>query len=162
MLRSVLREQTPTLAFDSLLTMDERVMQTLAKPRLYAIVVTALAVFAVAIAGVGLFGVLSYSVAQRSREIGVHVALGARPVNVLAIVVRHAALIAAAGISVGLWLAFASTRWLTTVIFGIAPHDVMSFVAVPLLLMIVVVLATIAPAVRAIRLDPIRVLRAPD
>ena len=159
-LRGVLRQEAPTLAFDSLLTMDERVIQTLAKPRLYAIVAAGLAAFALTIAGVGLFGVLSYSVAQRSREIAVHVALGARPANVLAMVLRQAAIIAIAGIGAGLGGALASTRWLNTVIYGIAAHDVVSFVAVPAVLVLVIAVATIVPALRAMRVDPIRVLRS--
>lgn len=160
MLRSILRQEAPAAALDSMMSMDERLMHTLARPRLYAIVVAGLAVFALIIAAVGLFGVLSYSVAQRSREIGLRMALGARPADVLGTILRQVAAIALVGIVAGLALAFASTRWLSTVLYGVAPHDPVSFAAVPALLGAIVLIATLVPALRAMRVDPVRVLRS--
>jgi predicted permease len=158
-LRSLLRAEAPSLALDSVKTLDERVMTTLAKPRLYAVVLVGFGVFALAIAGVGLFGVLSYSVAQRAREIGVRTALGAQPADIVALVLGQVAVIATAGIGVGVWVAFAVSRSLTTVLYGVNPHDAASFVAVPLLLVVVTVVACVVPARRAARVDPLKALR---
>jgi predicted permease len=159
-LRHLVREEEPSLVLDSVMTMDQRVMQTLAKPRLYAIVVVALGAFALTIAAVGLFGVLSYSVAQRSREIGIHMALGARPANVALLLVRQVAVIAAIGIGAGLWLSYAAGRWMMTLLYGVAPHDAATFAGVAVLLLLVIALATVIPAARAVRIDPVRVLRS--
>jgi predicted permease len=159
-LREALRELAPTLAFDSIMTMDERVMTALARPRLYAVVVAGFAMFALAISAVGLFGVLSYNVSQRAREIGIRTALGARPRSIVALVVRQAAGVAACGIAAGSWLAFASARWIQTLLFGVDAHDPVSFAVVPTILVLVAAAASVVPAVRAARLDPVRVLRA--
>ena len=159
-LRRVLHEEAPALALDSVMTMDERVMQTLSRPRLYAVVIAGLAAFALIIAAVGLFGVVSYGVAQRSREIALRVALGARPGDVVGILLRQVAFISFVGIGTGLSLAWASTQWLTTVLYGVAPHDPATFVAVTALIGGVILFATVVPAARALRIDPLTVLRA--
>jgi putative ABC transport system permease protein len=159
-LRGLLRQEEPSVALDSLMTMDERVMQTLAKPRLYAIVVIGLGACALTIAGVGLFGVLSYSVAQRSREIGVHMALGARPADVLRLLLRQVAMISVIGIGAGLWVSYAAGEWLTTMLYGVTPYDAATFAGVSVLLLIVIAVATLIPALRAMRIDPVRVLRS--
>ena len=158
-LRGVLRQEEPSFAFGSMMTMDERVMSTLAKPRLYAIVVVGLGTFALVIAAVGLFGVLSYSVAQRAREIGLHMALGARPVNVLRLLLRQVLVIAAMGIGAGLWLSFATSRWIVSMLYGVGPHDVATLLGVVLLLAVAITVAALIPALRALRIDPVRVLR---
>jgi putative ABC transport system permease protein len=157
--RTAVREQEPALAVDSVMTMENRVMRALAKPRLYAIVLTGFAAFAVAIAAVGLFGVLSFSVAQRSREIGVRTALGARPADIVRLVLRQTAVIAAAGIGAGLWAAYALSRLLTSVLYGVNPHDAATYAVVGVALAVVTALACIAPARRAARLDPLRAMR---
>ena len=101
-MRAIVREQAPALVLDSVMTMEERVMASLSRPRAYALVVGVMAAFALAIACVGLFGVLSYSVAQRSREIGVRTALGATTADVVALVLRSGLAIVAAGLAGGL------------------------------------------------------------
>jgi putative ABC transport system permease protein len=159
-LRHLIREQAPALALDSVMTMDERVMTNLAKPRLYAVVLAGFAAFALVIAGVGVFGVLSYSVAQRSREIGIRTALGARPADIVSLVLRQVAAIAVCGLGVGLGLAFALSRSLTTVLHGVHPHDRVSFLVVPAILAVVTTIACVGPARRAARIDPLRVLRS--
>jgi ABC-type antimicrobial peptide transport system permease subunit len=158
-LRKAVQEQEPTFAVDSVLTMEERVMRALAKPRLYAVVLVGFASFAVTIAAVGLFGVLSQSVAQRAREIGVRTALGARPSAIVRLVLRQVILVAAGGIVCGLWAAYALSRLLGTVLYGVNPHDLASFVAVGIVLAIVAAAACVVPARRAARLDPLQALR---
>ena len=158
-LRKAVQEQEPSFAVDSMMTMEERVMRALAKPRLYAVVLAGFASFAVTIAAVGLFGVLSHNVAQRAREIGVRTALGARPSDVVRLVLRHVVLVAAAGIACGLWTAYALSRLLGTVLYGVNPHDLASFAAVGIALAVVAAVASVVPARRAARLDPWQVLR---
>jgi putative ABC transport system permease protein len=98
-MRAAVHEQDPTVALDSIMTMEERVATSLARPRLYAVLLGGFAIAALAIAGVGLFGVLSYSVAQRSREIGVRTALGAQVQDIVMLVLKHALAIALGGIA---------------------------------------------------------------
>jgi putative ABC transport system permease protein len=157
--RDVLREQAPTLALDSVMTMDERVMTSLARPRTYALLLGGFALFAVAIAGVGLFGVLSYSVAQRAREIGVRTALGAQARDIVRLVFRQGLAIGGVGVVIGLLAAAAAARSLSTFLYGVTAFDVTSFLAVPLLLAIVTVVACLVPARRAARVDPLQALR---
>jgi len=160
-LRQLLREADPAIALDSVMTMDERLVGSLARPRLYAIVLAGVAAFALVIAGVGLFGVLSYSVAQRAREIGVRTALGARPVNIVGLVLREGILVTAAGVVIGLGASWAMARAMSAFLFGIVPHDAVTFTAVPILLLAVAALACAMPARRAARLDPLQVLKGP-
>jgi predicted permease len=158
-LRAVLRQQDRTLAFDSVSTMENLVHTSLSQPRLYAVLLGGFAAFALAIAAVGLFGVLGYTVTQRSREIGVRTALGARPLDVVGLVVRQGLGIALAGLAIGLAVAFVSAKSLSTFLYGFTPYDTISFTIVPLVLLLVAGLACVIPAHRAAKLDPVRVLR---
>ena len=159
-LRHLVAEQDATLVPDSVFTMDERLLQNLARPRLYAIMLGGFAAFALAIAGVGLFGVLSYGVAQRSREIAVRSALGARPAQIVRMVVRQGLAIAIGGIAVGMIAAVVLSESLGTFLYGVTSHDALTFVSVPLVLLAVTAIACFVPARRAARLEPLRVLRA--
>jgi putative ABC transport system permease protein len=159
-LRSIARLSAPAAPLESIMTMEDRVSASLAKPRLYAVLLGTFAAFALAIAGVGLFGVLSYSVAQRAREIGVRSALGAQVRDIVGLVLKQSLAIAFTGIALGL----GASLWLTSVLqgylFGITPRDAATFAGVAVLLLIVAVLASVGPARRAARVDPVRVLRA--
>jgi predicted permease len=158
-LRGVFHQQEPALALDSVMTMEDRVMTTLAKPRLYAVVLVGFGAFALVIAGVGLFGMLSYNVAQRAREIGVRTALGAQPLDIAALVFRQVAVIGVVGIGVGLAMSFIVTSALASVLYGVAPHDAASFAAAPLILAAIAGLSCVAPIRRAARMDPLKALR---
>jgi len=159
-LRAVVREQAPALVVESVMTMEDRLMSSLSRPRAYALVLGALAAFALAIAGIGLFGVLSYSVAQRSREIGVRTALGARTIDVVLLVLKSGTWITAAGLAAGLAGAALLVKSLSTILFGVKPFDPVTFVAVPVVLAIAAALACVAPARRAARVDPLTALRS--
>jgi ABC-type antimicrobial peptide transport system permease subunit len=159
-LRAIVAAAAPSAPLESVMTMKDRVADSLARPRLYAMLLGTFAVFALAIAGVGLFGVLSYSVALRAREIGVRAALGAQVGDIVALVARQAAAIAGAGLAVGLVASFWMAGALRTFLYGVTPHDVMSFAAVAVLLLAVAVLASVVPARRAARVDPVTVLRS--
>jgi putative ABC transport system permease protein len=158
-LRGLLKERAPSLALDSVMTMEERVMTTLARPRLYAVVLVGFSAFALVIAGVGLFGALSYSVAQRAREIGVRTALGARTIDIVALVARQAAMVAGAGIVTGLALAVAAARSLSAFLYGVTAYDTPTFVGVPLVMVGMAIAACVVPARRAARIDPMTAIR---
>jgi predicted lysophospholipase L1 biosynthesis ABC-type transport system permease subunit len=159
-LRDLVKQEAPALALDSVMTMDDRVMTSLARPRTYALLLVGFAAFALAIAGVGLFGVLSYSVAQRTREIGVRTALGAQARDIVRMIVRQGLGITALGVVTGLLMSAAAARSLSTFLFGVTAFDAMSFLVVPLVLAVVGVAACLVPARRAARVDPLQALRS--
>jgi putative ABC transport system permease protein len=152
------QEAAPGLIADSAMTMDDRVMTSLAQPRLYALLFAAFAAFALLVAGAGLFGVLSYSVAQRSREIGVRTALGARPVDVAALVVRQALAITVAGSAIGLGAAFLLVTLVGTLLYGVTAHDGPTFALVPVVIFAIAAVACYGPARRAAAISPLRML----
>jgi putative ABC transport system permease protein len=112
------------------------------------------------IAGVGLFGVLSHTTAQRTREIGLRTALGAQRADVLALVGRQAMAVTMSGITIGLVAAFVLSRSLAVLLYGVSARDVMSFLVVAAVVMLVSIVACAIPAWRATRIDPIAALRA--
>ena len=114
---------------------------------------------ALVLAAVGLYSVIAYAVAQRTQEIGVRMALGAAPAEVMKMVVRHGILLAAAGIAIGLGGAFALTHLLSTMVFGIGVMDAPTFAAAPLGIMVIVLMATFVPAFRATQISPVVALR---
>jgi putative ABC transport system permease protein len=158
--RTIFRDAAPRAPLESILTMEDRVAASLWRPRLYAVLLGTFALFALAIAGVGLFGVLSYAVALRAREIGVRTALGAQVRDIVALVVGQSVAIAIAGVAIGLIASFWLTSALQKFLFGVTPRDAASFAAVAAVLLFVAVLASIVPARRAARVDPVKVLRS--
>lgn len=158
-LRSIARAAVPSAPLESIMTMEDRVSASLARPRLYAVLLGTFAGFALAIAGVGLFGVLSYTVAQRAREIGVRAALGAQVRDIVTLVLRQSMGIAIAGVAAGLTASLWLTSALQGYLFGVTPRDAASFAAVGVVLLTVAALASVVPARRAARVDPVRVLK---
>lgn len=158
-LRAVVRDADAGLVPEAVMSLEDRMMRGLARPRLYAILLAGFAAFALIVAAVGLVGVLSYTVAQRSREIAVRTALGARRSDIIALILRQGLAVTAAGLVVGIAGAFALTRWISALLYGITPHDRFTYIAVPIVLAVVSAAACLAPALRAARLDPLRVLR---
>jgi predicted permease len=159
-LRAAVHQLDPTLAVDSIMTMEERIGTSLAKPRLYAMLLGAFAVAAVAIAGIGLFGILSYGVAQRSREIGVRTAVGAGASDIIALVLKDAVVIGLAGVTLGLSVAYGLTRYLGSFLYGVGRTDAASYIVVAAAVALVASAACIVPARRAARIDPLVALRA--
>ena len=158
-LRALIREQDPNLVPLWIRPMSELLGDSLAQPRLYTALVGVFALAALSVAGVGLFGVLSYTVALRRREIGLRVALGARPADVARLVGRRALGLAAGGLALGLALSLAAGRFLEGLLWGVRPHDAPSLASVALALALVAGLASAIPALRAARIDPQRALR---
>ena len=158
-LRTALREEDPALAIDTVMTMDERIGRSVARPRTYAVLFGGFAVFALLIAGAGLFGVLSYSVTQRSRELAVRTALGATRGAVIGVALKHVAVAMIAGLVIGLAAAAALSNQLSPFIYGVSTRDWLSFGVAPVALLLMGIAACIVPARRVAQTDPVEVLR---
>jgi hypothetical protein len=158
-LRRVIREADRSLALDAVFPMQERMLRYLARPRLYAIVLGGFAAFSMTVAGVGLFGVLSYVVTQRSRELALRKALGAQQIDIIGQVLRQGIAVASFGLGAGLLGSMASARLIAAMLYGVTPHDSITFLTVSIVLLSVAVIACIAPALRAARVDPIQLLK---
>jgi putative ABC transport system permease protein len=159
-LRAIVREADASLAADAVSTMEERMLRGLARPRLYAFLLGGFAAFAIAIAGVGLFGSLSYVVAQRSRELALRTALGAKQIDIVWQVLRQGMTVAAAGLAAGILGSIGLSRFIAAMLYRVTPHDATTYLAAPVVLLCVAAIACLAPAVRAARVDPIRLLKA--
>jgi putative ABC transport system permease protein len=140
-------------------TMDERVSEAVARPRFYMLLLGAFSLVALVLAAIGIYGVMSYTVGERRREIGVRIALGARPAEVLGMVVRQGMMIGAVGVAIGLAGSLAGARALRTLLYGVGPTDVAAFAGAVGLLAAVALLACYVPARRAARVDPMEALR---
>jgi predicted permease len=141
-------------------TMDEVVSNSYAARRLSMILLGAFAALALVLACVGIYGVISYLVGQRTHEIGVRVALGAQPSDVFRLVIGHGARMALIGVAIGTGAALGLTRLMANQLFGVSAHDPLTFAGVAALLLIVAVAACYIPARRAMRVDPIFCLRS--
>lgn len=159
LVRRVIREVDPQLALFGVEPLEDTVRGTLSQRRYTMLVLAAFAVAALVLAGIGVHGVLSYAVAQRTREIGVRVALGAHAGRVQALVLGDGARLIALGLGLGLLGALALSRVLGTLIFGVTTRDPATFAIVTVLLVVVAFLASWLPARRASRLDPLVALR---
>jgi putative ABC transport system permease protein len=158
-LGAAVRETDARLVADVVLPLEQRLLTSLAQPRLYAVLLGAFASCALMIAAVGLYGVLSYSVSQRARELAVRAALGAGRGEIVRLVVRQGLSVTVWGIAAGMVAATWLTRVLSTQLYGVTTHDPLTFVLVPLLLLTVGTLACVIPARSAASLDPLRTLR---
>ena len=139
--------------------MDHVVAEATAEPRFYVLLLGAFASVALVLAAVGIYGVMSYSVSRRTQEIGIRVALGAQVSDVVRLVVGQGAVLALAGVSAGLIIAFGVTRLMSGLLYGVRPSDPITFTAVALLLSAVAIVACYIPARRAAKGDPMVALR---
>jgi len=149
----------PNLPVFRVKTLEQQVDETLGQERLVATLATLFGVLALLLACAGLYGVLSYSVSRRTREIGVRMALGAKRGNVLALVLRQGMALAVVGIGVGLSGAFVLTRYLESLLFGVKATDPLTFAVTSIALAVVALAACYLPARRATKVDPLVALR---
>ena len=150
----------PNLPVSNIRTLDDIVSKSISQPRFYMTLLAIFAGVALVLAAIGIFGVLSYAVSQRTREIGIRMALGARESSVIGLVVWRAMGLVAVGVAAGLVGAAVVSHTLTKMLFGVTPTDPVTFVSVSALLGLVALLASYWPARRAARVDPIVALRA--
>jgi putative ABC transport system permease protein len=149
----------PTLSLFNVRTLEEQVGQSLQQQQMNVILLTVFGVLALTLASIGLYGVASYSVSQRTREIGVRMALGARPSSVLGLVLGQGMVLVLAGLVLGLVVAYVVSGFTKALFAGVSPHDPLTFVATAAGLGAIAVLATYLPARRATRIDPLIALR---
>jgi len=157
--RDRLHELDPDLQLSSFATMDELVGQQLIRPRFNMTLVGIFGALALILAAVGIYGVVSRSVAARTREIGIRMALGAERGRVLGGIVREGMVLAMIGIVLGMAISFAATRLLTSMLHGVVPTDLPTYLAVAGVLMGLTLVSCAIPARRASRVDPLEALR---
>jgi ABC-type antimicrobial peptide transport system permease subunit len=158
-LQSLIRQTDDRLVADVILPLEQRLLTTLARPRLYSVLLGSFAGFALLTATVGLFGLLSYAVSQRSRELALRAALGADRSRILRLMLRQGLAVVVSGLAAGMLASIWLTGFLSTQLYGVAPHDAFTFIAVPVVLLTVGGLACMLPAWRAATVDPVRILR---
>jgi len=158
-LRSALAEIDPNQPLVRVRTMEENMAATVAQPRFRTWLIGIFAALALVLAGVGVYGVMSYTVTQRTSEIGIRVTLGAQPEDVFRIVVGEGLRLALAGVGVGIVAALALTRLLQSFLYGVSAYDPLTFGSVALILTLVAVAASFFPARRATHVDPMVALR---
>jgi predicted permease len=158
-IRRDIQSVDPDMPVFDVTSMEDLISQSVSSPRVNSILVGSFAAFALIVAAVGMFGVISYSVTQRTHEIGIRVALGGQPADILELVVGEGLRLAVVGVSLGLMAAFALTRLMSSLLFGVTSRDPLIFGGVALLLTAVALASCYIPARRAMRVDPVIALR---
>ncbi|MDF2774584.1 MAG: permease, partial [Geminicoccaceae bacterium] len=159
-LQAAVRAIDPQVPLSEVQTFEEVVSRSLWRQRLQGNVLAIFAVMSLVLACVGLYGVISYAVAQRTRELGVRMALGASRRTVMLMVFGQSGRVVFAGIGVGLVAAFFAVRIMAALLYGVEARDLATFFTVPMVLAATALVATIAPALRATRVDPMTALRS--
>jgi ABC-type antimicrobial peptide transport system permease subunit len=158
--RSAVYAVDANLPVSNVRTLEQIVAKSISQPRFYMTLLAVFAAVALVLAAIGIFGVLSYAVAQRTREIGIRMALGAHERTLVSLVVSQAMRLVIAGVAAGIIGALLLSHTITKMLFGVPPTDPVTFSAVAILLVAVALLASYMPARRATRVDPIVALRA--
>ena len=158
--RRVVHSLDPDLPVADIASMDERVRKSLGAKSFQLFLFGGFAFIALALAAVGVYGVMSYSVRLRTPELGVRIALGAQRSSVLKLVVRHGLILGVVGIVIGAALALGLTRLMQSLLFGVQANDLTTFVGAVIVLTAAIAVACIVPSMRATRIDPLTVLRA--
>lgn len=158
-LRSLVQRLDPNLPVNNLRTLEEQVSNSMASDRLVAVLSISLALLAALLAAVGLYGVLAYSVARRTREIGIRVALGGRRADILRLVMEEGGRLTVVGSAIGIVAALVAMRWVASLLYGVTAWDPLTFIVVVVLLAVVSGVACFIPARRAMKVDPIIALR---
>ena len=158
--RRAMHELDPDLAVAHVTTLEDVVADSVAQPRFYMMLLTAFAIVAILLASIGIYGVIAYLVGQRAREIGIRIALGASPSNVVRMVVNEGVVMVAIGIGIGIVGAIALTQLMRALLFNTTSTDPMTYILVTLVLAGVALVASSVPALRAANVDPALAMRA--
>jgi ABC-type antimicrobial peptide transport system permease subunit len=158
-MRKELAAVDPAIPLNSVRVFDEYLARNLARPRFNALLLSMFAASALVLTAIGIYGVLAYSVAQRTNEIGIRIALGAAQSNIFRLVIGQAMAIVGISVAIGLVGAFAASRLLSSLLFGISAWDPFTFGAIVILISLVAFFAAWLPARRASQVDPIVALR---
>ena len=159
-LRSIVRQHDPNIGFGAVQPLTTWISDAVAQPRFRTLSLSSIAVITLVLAMVGLYGVIAYSTAQRTPEIGVRVAIGAQRADVIRLVLAEGARLALAGIGLGLIASYWAAQLLSSFLYGVTATDVTAFVGAAAALFVVALVATYLPARRAARIDPMHALRA--
>ena len=160
LLQQAVHSVAPDQAVYNVRTMEQVISGTIAPRRTNTLLISIFGVLALVLAAVGVYGVIAYDVTRRAREIGIRIALGARPREVMSQVVRGGVVLAVAGIAIGLAGAWMLTRLLANLVYGVSPRDPIAFIIAPVVLLAIATIATVLPARRATRIDPMTTMRA--
>jgi predicted permease len=158
-IRNAIHSVDPAIALADIQTMRQRITEAASRRRFQTVLLAAFAGIAVFLALVGLYGLLSYVVRQRTTEIGVRMALGAGRGAVVGMVVRHGLMLTGAGLAIGLLAAGAIARWIASLLYGVHAFDPVTFVAVPVFMLVAAAIVCFVPGWKAPRIDPIIALR---
>ena len=158
-LRTAIRQLDPELPLDAVGTVEDLVSSSLSQRRLSMVLMAVFAGLALVLAMVGIYGVISYSVTQATQEIGIRLALGAQPGDVLRLILRYGLVLMSAGLVIGIGAALAAGRLIASQLFEVRPTDPLTYVAVSAVLLVTGVVGCLVPAVRAMRVDPLIALR---
>ncbi len=155
-----IRELDPTNTVVDVQTMTDRMSASMARQRFSTLMLSSFAAFALLLAIVGIYGVMSHLVTQGAHDIGVRMALGAEGRSILLMVLRQGLVLTLGGVVIGLFGAYGVTRVMATLLFGVSTTDLLTFATVPIILTATAMLAICIPALRATRVDPVVALRA--
>ena len=158
-LRAAMKQIDPSLPLANVVTMRTLLEQSVAQPRFLAALLSGFSLLAAILALVGVYGLLSFSVSRRVRELGVRMALGAGRGRVLGLVLRQSAVLVSVGLAAGIACAIGLSRLLATLLFGVRPGDPMTIIAMAAAIALAAILASLPPALRASRIDPVEALR---
>jgi putative ABC transport system permease protein len=159
-IRSGVHDLDPEMPIYDLSTMDQTLAESVSQPRFYMALLAAFAGLALLLAALGIYGVISYVVSQRTRELGIRIALGATRERVMGLVLRQGMMLTVAGVVIGSFGAFWVTRVISKLLYGVTTGDPMTFAAVAAVLLGVAWVASYLPARRAARVDPVIAMRA--
>jgi ABC-type antimicrobial peptide transport system permease subunit len=157
--RKVVQDFRRDLLINNLRTQEEQIHSSLRQERLFASLTTSFGILALTLACIGIYGIMAYTVARRTNEIGIRLALGAQAQQILAMILRETSWLAIIGVAVGLGAALLLTRFLASMLFGLKPNDPATLVGAATLLFAVPLLAGFIPARRASHVQPIQALR---
>jgi len=158
-IRNAVQSIDKDLPLRDIRTQNEQIEDSISQERLFATLTAAFGILALILACIGIYGIMAYNVARRTSEIGIRMALGARSRQVLLMILRESSWLAILGVAAGLAAAFALTRFVRTMLYGLRPTDPTTLIAATIILLAIAIAAAYGPARRASRIDPMQALR---